>query len=152
MLPAVSAGKGEVPACLCMEQAPGVCLEPASTKMPQTRSAFPLGDLLYHTGSDPISCALKAVRLSVAQIKEPFYISCHVYQRLPFQCIQILLLFLWQTLFCLHLSTLLVWFLQVFFLLELPATSVTKQKPKRKSAFTCQLPCAYDLPLSITFH
>lgn len=39
-----------------------------------------------------------------------------------------------------------------FFLLELPATSVTKQKPKRKSAFTCQLPCANDLPLSITFH
>lgn len=37
-------------------------------------------------------------------------------------------------------------------LLELPATSVTKQKPKRKSAFTCQLPCAYDLPFSITFH
>jgi len=40
----------------------------------------------------------------------------------------------------------------IIFLLELPATSVPKQKPKRKSAFTCQLLWSNDLPFSITFH
>lgn len=109
-LPVVA--QGEDPANLHGHWSPKAPLEPPQPRCHEASSLFTSETSWIQKA---LIQSLRPVKLSVAQIKESFYISCHVCQRLPFQSKQILPLFLWQTPFCPHLSALLMRFLWLFF-------------------------------------